>query len=250
MAKPVADYTGLFDEVLGSDGKTNLRGGNKPRRSRTNSANTALITPAIPPPTYAVWRGAREAIVVNAAAALLVRRPNCAQARPDVHGRLFAVVIRPKVFSTSCSSAAVISWPLPPDLLLAAAFPNPGIAGCGLGCARAPARRACTGKRAANASASGLRRRTLLLARVALLAAADARDRLSDSRLARVVRLSGALSRRLGLAARRENRRGRLDAPHVVVARRARPPGSRSKWSGRGCSAAFRGTSSARRNTR
>ena len=24
MAKPVADYTGLFDEVLGSDGKTNL----------------------------------------------------------------------------------------------------------------------------------------------------------------------------------------------------------------------------------
>ena len=29
MAKPVADFTGLFDEVLGSDGKTNLRSENK-----------------------------------------------------------------------------------------------------------------------------------------------------------------------------------------------------------------------------
>src|ERR1700722_8575627 len=31
MAKPVADFTGLFDEVLASDGKTNLRSENKLR---------------------------------------------------------------------------------------------------------------------------------------------------------------------------------------------------------------------------
>ena len=29
LALPVANYAGLFDEVLGSDGKTNLRGQNK-----------------------------------------------------------------------------------------------------------------------------------------------------------------------------------------------------------------------------
>ena len=29
MALPVANHVGLFDEVLGSDGKTNLRGANK-----------------------------------------------------------------------------------------------------------------------------------------------------------------------------------------------------------------------------
>jgi nucleoside-diphosphate-sugar epimerase len=74
-----------------------------------------------------------------------------------------------------------------------------------------------------------LRGRAFLLARVALLAAAHARGRLSNSRLGRAVRLPRALSRRLGLAARGKNRRGQLDAADVVVARSARRSGSRSK---------------------
>ena len=51
MALPVAGHTGLFDEVLGSDGKTNLRGGNKLKALVEFSANADLITPEIQPPT-------------------------------------------------------------------------------------------------------------------------------------------------------------------------------------------------------
>jgi len=40
MALPVANHVGLFDEVLGSDGKTNLRGANKPEGARRQIRRT------------------------------------------------------------------------------------------------------------------------------------------------------------------------------------------------------------------
>src|SRR5580658_7216 len=66
MAKPVADFFGIFDEVLASDGRTNLRGANKLKalnerfgERRFDYAGNSLVD-------LAVWRGARQAIVVNA----------------------------------------------------------------------------------------------------------------------------------------------------------------------------------------
>lgn len=70
MAKPVAEHIGLFDEVLASDGATNLR----------DHAKLAALTKKFGPrgfdyagnssPDLDVWSGSREAVVVNASEAL------------------------------------------------------------------------------------------------------------------------------------------------------------------------------------
>ncbi|MSU56771.1 MAG: UbiA family prenyltransferase [Pedosphaera sp.] len=73
MAEPVARHLGLFDEVLASDGKTNLRDNAKlaaltrkfGERGFDYAGNSAV--------DLAVWKGAREAIVVNASKGLAVR---------------------------------------------------------------------------------------------------------------------------------------------------------------------------------
>jgi apolipoprotein N-acyltransferase len=82
MALPVASHTGLFDEVLASDGRTNLRGRNKLRvlvekfgeRGFDYAGNSAV--------DLAVWRGARLAIVVNAGPWLVKRAAACARPGP------------------------------------------------------------------------------------------------------------------------------------------------------------------------
>jgi len=70
MAKPVADYTGLFDEVLASDGKTNLRSGNKLKALVAKFGERGFDYAGNSSADLAVWRGAREAIVVNASPSL------------------------------------------------------------------------------------------------------------------------------------------------------------------------------------
>lgn len=66
MAKPVAEHFGIFDDVLASDGRRNLRGRNKLAvlvekygERGFDYAGNSLVD-------VAVWRGARNAIVVNA----------------------------------------------------------------------------------------------------------------------------------------------------------------------------------------
>ncbi len=129
MAKPVADYTGLFDEVLGSDGKTNLRSGNKLKalveifgeRGFDYAGNSSADLP--------IWRGAREAIVVNASRALVDQAAKCARLGPTFTGDYsrFGTLksFLNELFIRSGCLAAVAA-----GLLLAAAFPNIGIAGC------------------------------------------------------------------------------------------------------------------------
>jgi phosphoserine phosphatase len=73
MALPVANHTGLFDEVLGSDGKTNLRGTNKLKVLVEKFGERGFDYAGNSSADFAVWRGAREAIVVNASAAVLKR---------------------------------------------------------------------------------------------------------------------------------------------------------------------------------
>ena len=82
MAKPVADYIGLFDEVLGSDGKTNLRGGNKLKALAEKFGERGFDYAGNSSADLAVWRGAREAIVVNASRVLVNQAAKCTKLGP------------------------------------------------------------------------------------------------------------------------------------------------------------------------
>ena len=129
MAKPVADYTGLFDEVLGSDGKTNLRSGNKLNALVNKFGERGFDYAGNSSADLAVWRGAREAIVVNASRALLDQAASCAKLGPaftENYSPLFpAKSFLNELFIRSRYLAAVGA-----GFLLASAFTNPGIAGC------------------------------------------------------------------------------------------------------------------------
>ena len=67
MAMPVADYLGLFDEVVASDGKTNLRSGHKLKLLTKKFGERGFDYAGNARADLAVWGGAREIIVVNAA---------------------------------------------------------------------------------------------------------------------------------------------------------------------------------------
>lgn len=66
MARPIANYVGLFDEVLASDGKTNLRSENKLKALTEKFGARGFDYAGNSAADFAVWRGSREAIVVNA----------------------------------------------------------------------------------------------------------------------------------------------------------------------------------------
>ena len=78
MAQPVASYVGLFDEVLASDGKTNLRSENKLKRLTEKFGVRGFDYAGNSSADFAVWRGAREAIVVNASASVAKTAATCA----------------------------------------------------------------------------------------------------------------------------------------------------------------------------
>src|SRR5260221_1421767 len=79
MAKPVADYVELFDEVLASDGKTNLRSGNKLKLLVEKFGERGFDYAGNSSADLAVWRGAREAIVVNASRSIQTKAAACAK---------------------------------------------------------------------------------------------------------------------------------------------------------------------------
>ena len=85
MAQPVADHFGLFDEVLASDGKTNLRSGNKLRVLTEKFGERKFDYAGNSSADFAVWRGAREAVVVNARPAVERKAAACAKV-----GKVFA----------------------------------------------------------------------------------------------------------------------------------------------------------------
>jgi apolipoprotein N-acyltransferase len=66
MAKPVADYFGIFDDVLASDGVVNLRSENKLKALVARFGERGFDYAGNSSADLAVWRGARKAIVVNA----------------------------------------------------------------------------------------------------------------------------------------------------------------------------------------
>ncbi len=128
MALPVANHAGLFDEVLGSDGKTNLRGGNKLKVLIEKFGERGFDYAGNSDVDYAVWLGAREAVVVNASQTVLKTAAQCTKLGPTFTEGFspFAILksVLNELFIRSGYLLAICA-----GLLLAAAFPKFGIAG-------------------------------------------------------------------------------------------------------------------------
>ncbi|MDD5140406.1 MAG: apolipoprotein N-acyltransferase [Verrucomicrobiales bacterium] len=128
MALPVASHVGLFDEVLGSDGKTNLRSENKLKLLTEKFGARGFDYAGNSSADFAVWRGSREAVVVNASPSVLKKAAKCTKPGPTfVDGYSPFTILKSvwnELFIRSGYLLAIVA-----GLLLAAAFPNPGIAG-------------------------------------------------------------------------------------------------------------------------
>jgi apolipoprotein N-acyltransferase len=128
MAQPVADYVGLFDEVLASDGKTNLRSGNKLRALTEKFGERGFDYAGNSSADFAVWRGAHEAVVVNASRRVRRGAARCAKVGATFCDDFSAVATAKsfckELFWRSGYLAAMVA-----GLLLAAAFPKFGVAG-------------------------------------------------------------------------------------------------------------------------
>jgi len=124
----VANHIGLFDEVFASDGKTNLRGKNKLKVLTGKFGERGFDYAGNSFADFAVWRGAREAIVVNASRLLANRAAKCARLGPtfNVGWPAFATLTSffNELFLRSGYLAAIGA-----GLLLTAAFPKIGMAG-------------------------------------------------------------------------------------------------------------------------
>jgi 4-hydroxybenzoate polyprenyltransferase len=84
MAEPVAAHVGIFDEVLASDGKTNLRSTAKMKKLTERFGERGFDYAGNSSVDLGVWAGTREAIVVNADDSLAQRA-----ARQTKIGRTF-----------------------------------------------------------------------------------------------------------------------------------------------------------------
>ncbi len=129
MALPVAEHVGLFDEVLGSDGKTNLRGGNKLKVLVKKFGERGFDYAGNSSVDLAVWRGAREAIVVNASSAVLKRAAECTKLGP-AFTQGYSPLATLKSFLKELLVRSGYLPAIGAGLLLTCAFPKIGIAGC------------------------------------------------------------------------------------------------------------------------
>jgi apolipoprotein N-acyltransferase len=128
MAKPVFDHVHLFDELLASDGKMNLRGAAKLKTLTERFGERGFDYAGNSSVDLGVWPGAREAIVVNAGRELVERAAKQTKLGPtftDDYSPFFALKrYLNELFIRSHFLLAALG-----GLLLAGAFPNVGIAG-------------------------------------------------------------------------------------------------------------------------
>jgi apolipoprotein N-acyltransferase len=128
MALPVANHVGLFDEVLGSDGKTNLRGANKLKVLVEKFGERGFDYAGNSSADFAVWRDAREAIVVHASAAVLKQAAECTKLGPTFT-QDYSPFATLKSFLNELLVRSGYLLAIGAGLLLTAAFPNIGTAG-------------------------------------------------------------------------------------------------------------------------
>jgi apolipoprotein N-acyltransferase len=129
MALPVANHVGLFDEVLGSDGKTNLRSANKLKALIAKFGERGFDYAGNSSADFAVWHGAHEAIVVNASRRLVNEAARCAKLGPTFT-QDYSPFATLKSFLNELLVRSGYLLAIGAGLLLTAAFPKIGIAGC------------------------------------------------------------------------------------------------------------------------
>jgi apolipoprotein N-acyltransferase len=128
MAQPVADYVGLFDEVMASDGQTNLRSENKLRALTEKFGPRGFDYAGNSTADFAVWRGSRQAVVVNASRSVLAEAARCTTLGPTFCEDYSAVsVVKSVVVELFWRSGYLIA--ITAGLLLASTFPNANLAG-------------------------------------------------------------------------------------------------------------------------
>ncbi len=127
LAQPVAAHIGLFDEVLASDGKTNLRSENKARLLVEKFGREGFDYAGNSSADFAVWHAARGAVIVNASPRVRAAAP-AKQTGPDFCEGFshFAIIKRilAELFIRSRYLSALFA-----GLVLAAAFPKFSVAG-------------------------------------------------------------------------------------------------------------------------
>ena len=128
MAQPVADHVGLFDEVLASDGQTNLRSENKLRALTEKFGERGFDYAGNSTADFAVWRGSRQAVVVNASRRVLAEAANCTTLGPTFCEGYSALAIARSVATELLWRSGYLIG-ICSGLLLALAFPKCGFAG-------------------------------------------------------------------------------------------------------------------------
>jgi apolipoprotein N-acyltransferase len=128
MAQPVAAYVALFDEVLASDGKTNLRSENKLRALTQKFGERGFDYAGNSSADFAVWRGARAAVVVNASRRVLRKAANCTRVGATFCDDFSAAAVA-KSFCTELFWRSGYLIAIVAGLLLAVAFPKFSVAG-------------------------------------------------------------------------------------------------------------------------
>ena len=128
MAQPIAAHVGLFDEVLASDGKINLRSENKLRALTEKFGERGFDYAGNSSADFAVWRGSREAVVVNASRRVLREAANCTKVGATFCEDFSAVAVA-KSFCTELFWRSGYLVAILAGLLLALAFPKFSIAG-------------------------------------------------------------------------------------------------------------------------
>ncbi len=128
MAQPVAAHVGLFEEVLASDGHTNLRSENKLRLLTEKFGVRGFDYAGNSAADFAVWRGAHAAIVVNASRRVRREAANCAPVGATFCENFSAVAVA-KSFCTELFWRSGYLIAIGAGLLLAAAFPKCSVAG-------------------------------------------------------------------------------------------------------------------------
>lgn len=82
MAKPIATHIGLFDDVMASNGKTNLRNAAKRHALTARFGERAYDYAGNSPDDLGVWPGTRQAVIVNAPESLARRAAATAHVGP------------------------------------------------------------------------------------------------------------------------------------------------------------------------
>ena len=128
MAQPIAAHVGLFDEVLASDGQTNLRSENKLRALTEKFGARGFDYAGNSSADFAVWRGSREAVVVNASHRVLREAANCTKLGATFCEGFSPVAVA-KSFCTELFWRSGYLVAIIAGLLLALAFPKFSLAG-------------------------------------------------------------------------------------------------------------------------